>query len=381
VPGLLPTVDPDGLLEFSVVFTDRSLNHMSQRFQGVMRDISGILKHTYNAHAAVVVPGGGSYGMESVARQFASGRKALVIRNGWFSYRWTQIFEMGAIPAQSIVLKARPLAAGPKAPWTPPPIGEVLTTIRAERPDVVFAAHVETASGILLPDEYLAAIAGAVHAYGGLFVLDCIASGAVWVDMEACGIDVLISAPQKGWSSSPGVALVMLGANARKAIDSTTSTSFALDLKKWLAIMEAYEKGSHAYHATMPTDSLASLRDTMKETERFGFERARDAQWELGNKVRALLARAGFPSVAAPAFAAPGVVVSYTDDPDIQSGKKFLGAGLQIAAGVPLQCDEPADYRTFRMGLFGLEKLGHVDRTVAALEQALATIAEPAAVR
>jgi aspartate aminotransferase-like enzyme len=377
----LPTVDPDGLLEFSVVFTDRSLNHMSQRFQGVMRDITGILKHVYNAPTAVIVPGGGTYGMESVARQFAGGKNVLVIRNGWFSYRWTQIFEMGGIPATSSVLKARPLGSGAKAPWTPPPINEVVTAIRAQRPDVVFAAHVETASGIILPDEYLSAVAAAVHAYGGLFVLDCIASGAIWVDMEACGIDILISAPQKGWSSTPGSALVMLGAAARGAIDNTASTSFALDLRKWLAITEAYEKGGHAYHATMPTDSLERLRDTMKETERFGFERAREAQWDLGNKVRALFARAGLPSVAAPAFAAPGVVVSYTDDKDIHSGKKFLDTGLQVAAGVPLQCDEPAEYRTFRVGLFGLEKLANVDRTVGALEKALAKMSEPAAVR
>jgi aspartate aminotransferase-like enzyme len=377
----LPTVDPDGLLEYSVVFTDRSLNHMSQRFQGVMRDITGILKHVYNAPTAVVVPGGGTYGMESVARQFAGGKNVLVIRNGWFSYRWTQIFEMGDIPATSSVLKARPLGSGAKAPWTPPPINEVVTAIRAHRPDVVFAAHVETASGIILPDEYLSAVATAVHAYGGLFVLDCIASGAIWVDMEACGIDILISAPQKGWSSTPGSALVMLGAAARAAIDGTTSTSFALDLRKWLAITEAYEKGGHAYHATMPTDSLERLRDTMKETERFGFERAREAQWDLGNKVRALFAHAGLPSVAAPAFAAPGVVVSYTDDKEVQSGKKFLDTGLQVAAGVPLQCDEPAEYRTFRVGLFGLEKLANVDRTVATLEKALAKMGEPAAVR
>ncbi|HEY7904461.1 MAG TPA: aminotransferase class V-fold PLP-dependent enzyme [Casimicrobiaceae bacterium] len=381
MPGLLPTVDPDGLLEYSVVFTDRSLNHMSQRFQGVMRDITGILKHVYNAPTAVVVPGGGTYGMESVARQFAGGKNVLVIRNGWFSYRWTQIFEMGDIPATSSVLKARPLGSGAKAPWTPPPINEVVTAIRAHRPDVVFAAHVETASGIILPDEYLSAVATAVHAYGGLFVLDCIASGAIWVDMEACGIDILISAPQKGWSSTPGSALVMLGAAARAAIDGTTSTSFALDLRKWLAITEAYEKGGHAYHATMPTDSLERLRDTMKETERFGFERAREAQWDLGNKVRALFAHAGLPSVAAPAFAAPGVVVSYTDDKEVQSGKKFLDTGLQVAAGVPLQCDEPAEYRTFRVGLFGLEKLANVDRTVATLEKALAKMGEPAVVR
>jgi aspartate aminotransferase-like enzyme len=366
------------VLEYSVVFTDRSLNHMSQRFQGVMRDISGVLKHVYGAPTAIVVPGGGTYGMEAIARQFAQGRKCLVIRNGWFSYRWTQIFEMGAIPAEASVLKARPLASAPQAPWVPPPIGEVVAAIRAHRPDVVFAAHVETASGIILPDDYLSAVAAAVHAAGGLFVLDCIASGAIWVDMEACGIDILVSAPQKGWSSTPGAALVMLGAGARKVIDTTTSSSFALDLRKWLAIMEAYEKGGHAYHATLPTDSLLQLRDTMKETEHFGFEKARDAQWDLGNKVRALLARSGYPSVAANGYAAPGVVVSYTDDKDVQSGGRFVAAGLQAAAGVPLQCEEAPEFRTFRIGLFGLDKLGNIARTVDTLEQSLHTIAGPA---
>ncbi|MEO6929637.1 MAG: aminotransferase class V-fold PLP-dependent enzyme [Casimicrobiaceae bacterium] len=378
MPGLLPAVDPDGLLEYSVVFTDRSLNHMSQRFQGVMRDISGVLKHVYGATTAIVVPGGGTYGMESVARQFATGKKCLVIRNGWFSYRWTQILDMGGIAAQSTVLKARPLTAGAQSAWTPPPIDEVIASIRSERPQVVFAAHVETASGIILPDDYVRAMADAVHAVGGLMVLDCIASGAIWVDMDACAVDILISAPQKGWSSTPGFALVMLNARARAAIDTTASTSFALDLRKWLAIMEAYEKGGHAYHATLPTDSLTRMRDMMKETERFGFDKARDAQWDLGTKARAALARAGFPSVAAQGFAAPGVVVSYTDDANVHSGAKFVAAGLQAAAGVPLQCDEPAHYRTFRIGLFGLDKLGNVERTVKTLEDALATLSAPA---
>lgn len=378
MPGLLPSVDPDGLLEYSVVFTDRSLNHMSQRFQGVMRDISSVLKHVYGAPTAIVVPGGGTYGMEAIARQFANGKKCLVVRNGWFSYRWTQIFDMGRIPAESIVLKARSGGSGRQAPWAPPPIGDVVESIRSNRPDLVFAAHVETASGIILPDDYLRALADAVHAVGGLFVLDCIASGAVWVDMEACGIDVLISAPQKGWSSTPGFALVMLGAQARKVMDGSTSTSFSLDLRKWLTIMEAYEKGGHAYHATLPTDSLTRMRDMMKETEQFGFDKARDAQWELGNKVRALLARSGYPSVAADGFAAPGVVVSYTGDKDVQSGSKFIAAGLQAAAGVPLACDEPADFQTFRLGLFGLDKLANIDRTVKALQNALSDIADPA---
>ncbi len=378
MPGLLPNVDPDGLLEYSVVFTDRSLNHMSQRFQGVMRDIGATLRHVYNAQAVAVVPGGGTFGMEAVARQFATGKRVLVLRNGWFSYRWTQIFDMGKIPAQATVLKARPTRAGSEAPFAPAPIDEVVATIRSEKPDVVFAPHVETASGIILPDSYLRAVADAAHEHGGLFVLDCIASGAIWVDMEACGVDVLISAPQKGWSSTPGAALVMFSARGRTAVDGTTSTSFAIDLRKWLDIMGAYEKGGHAYHGTLPTDSLLRLRDAMKDTERFGFERARAAQQALGTQVRALMKSHGFPSVAAEGYEAPGVVVSYTSDKDVHSGAKFIAQGLQAAAGVPLQCDEPADFRTFRVGLFGLDKLGNVDRTVANLARALDEIASPA---
>jgi aspartate aminotransferase-like enzyme len=377
MPGLRPDVDPDGLLEYSVVFTDRSLNHMSQRFQRVMCDISGILKHVYNAHSAIVVPGGGTFGMEAVARQFATGKRCLVIRNGWFSYRWSQIFDAGKIPAEATVLKARRIGDEKHAPFAPAPLEEVVDSIRTNRPDAVFAPHVETASGILLPDSYLRAVGDAIHAVGGLFVLDCVASGALWVDMEACGVDVLITAPQKGWSSTPGFALVMLSQRARTAIETTTSTSFACDLRKWLAIMEAYEKGGHAYHATLGTDSLARLRDTMRETEQAGFENMRAAQRELGAKVRALLARHGFASVAAEGFQSPSVVVSYTDDKDMQSARKFLDQGLQAAAGVPLQCDEPADFQSFRIGLFGLDKLGNVNRSVSNLEHVLAKIASP----
>lgn len=374
MPGLLPHVDPEGLLEFSVVYTDRALNHMSSKFQGVMRDISATLKEAYHAKSALVVPGSGTFGMEAVARQFATGQKVLVIRNGWFSYRWTQIFDMGSIPSSATVLKARPVAAGPEAAYAPAPIAEVVATIQREKPALVFAAHVETASGMLLPDDYLRAVGEAVHAVGGLFVLDCIASGAIWVDMVANQVDVLISAPQKGWSGSPGCAFVMLSERARTQIDSTTSTSFACDLRKWLQMMETYEGGAFAYHTTMPTDALARVRDVMLETKAFGFERARAAQQQLGQRVRALLASQGFKSVAAPGFEAPGVVVSYTTDADIHSSKKFRELGLQTAAGVPLQCDEPADFRTWRIGLFGLDKLGHIDRTVGHLEQALAKV-------
>ncbi len=371
MPGLLPNVDPDGLLEFSVVYTDRALNHMSKSFQSVMTDISSILKEVYNAPSAVLVPGSGTYGMEAVARQFAHGKHVMVIRNGWFSYRWTQIFDMGSIPASSTVLKARQTAKGAQAPWIPAPITEVQAAIAKEKPALVFAPHVETASGMILPDEYLKAVADAVHAVGGLFVLDCIASGAVWVDMKATGVDVLISAPQKGWSSSPCCAMVLLSERARAAIDGTTSSSFACDLKKWLQIMETYEKGGHAYHATLPTDALTRLRAAMKETQAYGFAKVKAEQQALGSKVRKLFESRGLPSVAAEGFKAPGVVVSYTTDPDIQSGKKFLAEGLQTAAGVPLQCDEGADFMTFRIGLFGLDKWHNVDKTVAKLAEAL----------
>ncbi len=369
--GLLPDIDPEGLLEYSVVFTDRSLNHMSRSFQAVMNDISETLKKVYGAEAVAVVPGGGTSAMEAVARQFATGMKCLVIRNGWFSFRWTQIFEMGGIPSATTVLKARPIDDSEHPSFMPAPVEEVVATIEAERPDMVFAPHVETSSGMILPDDYLRSVADAVHGVGGMFVLDCIASGAIWVDMKVSGVDVLISAPQKGWSSSPCAGLVMLNSVALERLKSTTSTSFAGDLRKWLEIMQAYEKGGHAYHATMPTDALARFRDTMKETEAYGFSKVRGEQKELGDKVRALLVDKGIKSVAAEGFQAPGVVVSYTDDAGIQDGKKFAEAGLQIAAGVPLRCDESETFQTFRLGLFGLDKLHNVDRTVELLNRGL----------
>jgi aspartate aminotransferase-like enzyme len=369
--ALFPSIDPDGLIEYSVVYTDRSLNHMSKAFQGVMNDISSTLKQVYNASAVTIVPGSGTFGMEAVARQLATKQKCLVIRNGWFSFRWTQILEMGDIPAAVTVLKARAIEDGPQAAMAPAPIAEVIAAIQAEKPQVVFAPHVETASGMLLPDDYLRAVADAVHSVGGLFVLDCIASGTLWVDMQACGIDVLISAPQKGWSASPCCALVMLSEQALARVNATQSSSFACDLKKWLQIMQAYEQGGHAYHATMPCDALARFRDVMQETQAYGFAKVREEQIQLGLQARRLMTAKGFKSVAAEGFQAPGVVVSYTDDSAIKSGQKFAAQGLQTAAGVPLMCDEPADFQTFRIGLFGLEKLHNIERTVATLGQAL----------
>ncbi len=379
MPGLLPDVDPDGLLEFSVVYTDRALNHMSKKFVGVVQDILGVLKEVYNAHTAVLIPGSGTFGMEAVARQFANREKVLIVRNGWFSYRWTQIFDEGGLGGGSIVCKARKQGEGAQDPWAPALAADVAETIRVERPKVVFAPHVETASGIMLSDDYLKTISDAAHEVGALMVLDCVASGAMWVDMQKTGVDVLISAPQKGWSSTPCCAMVMLSERARQAIESTQSSSFSCDLKKWMTIAEGYEKGQHAYHTTMPTDALVKLRDVMLETREYGFAKVRDEQLALGNKVRQLLESRGFPSVAAEGFKAPGVVVSYTTNPEIQSGKAFMAVGLQTASGVPLQCDEGPDFKTFRIGLFGLEKWHNVDRTVNYLAKALDAIGVPPA--
>ena len=371
MPALLDTVDPNGLEEFSVVFTDRSLNSMSKAFQQVMTDISGMLKDVYNADAVAVVPGGGTFGMEAVARQFARGAEVLVVRNGWFSYRWSQIFETGDLTANTTVLKARQTANASPSPFAPAPIDEVVEAIRSQKPDIVFAPHVETSAGVILPDDYIKAMAEAAHDAGGLMVLDCIASGCAWVDMRALGVDVLISAPQKGWSSSPCAGLVLMSSRAEARLGETQSDSFAIDLAKWHNIMQAYENGGHAYHATMPTDALRAFRDVMQESREYGFDRLKEAQWALGNAVRAMLKEKGVVSVAADGFGAPGVVVSYTTDPDIQNGSKFAAQGMQIAAGVPLQCDEPADFRTFRLGLFGHDKLYDVEGTVARLKRVI----------
>ena len=369
----LSKVDPDGLEEFSVVFTDRSLNHMSAKFQGVMRDISGMLREVYNGAAVALVPGGGTYAMESVARQFGRG-KVLILRNGWFSYRWTQMFEAGGFATETTVVMARQAGNEPTAAYAPPPIEEVVAKIHEAKPDAVFAPHVETSSGIILPDDYIAAMAAAAHEVGALMVLDAIASGCVWVDMGALGVDVLISAPQKGWSASPSAGVVVLSPAAEARLEATASDSFALDLKKWRAMMAAYEGGGHAYHATMPTDAIVGFRDAMAETKAMGFEAAKAAQWALGRAVRTLLAGRGVKSVAADGFQAPGVVVSYTADAGVQNGSKFREQGLQIAAGVPLQLGEGAEFRTFRIGLFGLDKLNDVDGTVARLERAVEAV-------
>lgn len=376
MPGLLPDVDPNGLVEYSVVYTDRSVNHMSLSFREVMTDISLTLKEVYNADAVAVVPGSGTFGMEAVARQFATNQNVMVIRNGWFSYRWTQILEMGSIASSHTVSMANPVKDEEQAPYAPPDLDLVLTKIHEEKPKVVFAPHVETSAGMLLPDSYITQVADATHQSGGIMVLDCIASGALWVDMKETGVDVIVSAPQKGWSGTPCCALVMMSQRALDILQSTESSSFACDLKKWREIMEAYENGGHAYHATMPTDGLKTFRNVMKETQSLGFEAMKEAQIELGNKIRAVLEEHGYKSVAADGYKSPGVIVSYTNDPAIKSGAKFSQAGMQIAGGVPLKCGEPEDFSTFRIGLFGLDKLTNIQRTVETFASTLATVQE-----
>lgn len=369
--ALRQDIDPNGLLEYSVVYTDRALNHMSKVFQQVMNDLSSNLKSVYNADAVAIVPGSGTYGMEAVARQLVNNEDCLIIRNGWFSYRWTQILEKGNIAKSSKVLTANREEGKTPKPFAPVAIDEAVAKIKEAKPAIVFAPHVETSSGIILSEDYIKALSDAVHSVGGLLVIDCIASGCVWLDMKDLGIDVLISAPQKGWSSTPGAGLVMLSDAAVKKVESTESDSFSLDLKQWLNIMRAYENGGHAYHATMPTDSLRQFRDAINEAKEVGFDKLCEAQWELGKRIRKVLADKGIESVAAEGFEAPGVVVAYTDRDDMHKGSAFAEAGMQIAAGVPLQVGEPENFKTFRLGLFGLDKLTDVDGAVQRFEKAL----------
>jgi len=374
MPALRNDIDPDGLLEYSVVFSDRSLNSMSAAFGDVMRDISRIMRNAYGAASVAVVPGGGTYGMEAIARQFVRDARVMVIRNGWFSYRWSQIIDAGGLASHTTVLAARQLADETDAPFAPLPLDEILARIREEKPDVVFCPHVETSAGMMMPDDFIAAVTACVHEHGGMFVLDCVASGTVFVNLEQTGVDVLLTAPQKGWRASPCAALVMMSPRARTRLDETTSSSFANDLKKWTQIMETYEGGAHAYHATMPTDALRHFRDALIEAEAFGLEALKAAQIRLGQEVRQLLGRYQYKSVAADGFEAPSVVVCFAPNAEMKSGKAFAEQGLQIAAGVPLECGEREDYASFRIGLFGLDKLSDPERTVAHLETALEQI-------
>jgi len=361
--------------EYSVIYTDRALNLMSPPFQQVMRDLNDILKKTYQAHKVAIIPGSGTFGMEAVARQFATNEHVLVIRNGFFSYRWTQILDMGNIPASHSVCKAQVVTE--QYQYGPPDVDTVVVPkIHEEKPAVVFLPHVETSTGMIVSNEYIQTIAQAIHQVGGLLVLDCIASGTVWINMQELGVDVLISAPQKGWSGPACCAMVMLSEKATMKMNETTETSFSLSLTKWCGIMDKYEGGAFAYHTTMPTDALREFHNVAIEMNNIGMESLCEAQKELGRKARQALQQRGLVSVAADGFDAPGVLVYYTPcaPHHITSAvvsQRFKDQGLQIATGVPWQIDEPDNVQSFRIGLFGLDKLLRVDETVRILQDAL----------
>ena len=364
------------LREFSVVFTDRSLNSMSSSFQEVMCGLHEGLTEVYGAKSCVIIPGGGSYAMEAVARQFARNEKVLVIRNGWFSFRWTQIFDQGVTPTHAEIVKAQPDTDLADQQFSPAPIEDIVAMIKSTKPRLVVSPHVETSAGLLMPDDYLTQIAEAAHEVGAIFVLDCVASGALWVEMAKIGVDVLITAPQKGWTSTPCAGVVMLSEAAVARLDETQSDSFVLDLKKWHQIMTAYLNGGHAYHATMPTDGLSQFYDTLCEVKSFGYDRAKQAQIELGSRLRLLMEQRGYKSLAADGFKSPSVIVSHTERDDMKNGAAFAANGVQIAAGVPLECGESADFKTFRVGLFGLDKLADIDGTISDFMQALDMVSD-----
>jgi aspartate aminotransferase-like enzyme len=379
---VVPKSDFGQYQEYSVIFTNRALNLMSDPFQKVMRDLNTLLKETYNARKVAIIPGSGTFGMEAVARQFATDRHVMVLRNGWFSFRWTEIFDMGgigkSIPRSHTVLKAQPVnnpddSKDGHVQFQPYPIEEVLKKIREERPAVFFAPHVETSTGMILPDDYIRKITQAMHEVGGIFVLDCIASGAIWVDMKDLGIDVVISAPQKGWTGPACAALVMMSERARELMNNTEETSFSISLKRWSAIMDTYEKGGFGYHTTMPTDALRDFHEISVETMKFGIPELKEAQSSLGKQAHEILGSKGLTSVAAKGFQAPGVLVYYSptgvENPAMMM--KFKNQGLQIAMGVPWRIDEPDGLKTFRIGLFGLDKMGNIPKALHTFEDAL----------
>ena len=363
---------------------------MSDPFQTVMRDLNTCLQTTYQADKVAIIPGSGTFGMEAVMRQFAREEHVLVIRNGWFSFRWTEIADMGgivngiSIPKSHTVLKARPVERADQdtqdtcphpqyAQYAPYPIDDVIERVHAERPAVLFAPHVETSTGMMLSDDYIRKAAAAMHEVGGLFVLDCIASGTVWADMKDLGVDVVISAPQKGWTGPACAALVMMSERAVAKMERTDEDSFSLSLKRWSSIMDLYERRGFGYHTTMPTDALRDFHEVTVETMRYGMAELKAAQLELGATARELLDSRGLTSVAAPGSEAPGVLVYYSprgvDNPLMMT--RFKNHGLQIAMGVPWRIDEPHGTRTFRLGLFGLDKMKNIPGTVGKLEKAL----------
>lgn len=374
--NIIPKEDFGEFKEYSVIHTDRSLNLMSDPFQRVMRDLNLLLKKTYNADKVAIIPGSGTFGMEAVARQFATDEHVMVIRNGWFSYRWTEIFEMGDIPKSHTVLKAKPVDPSldqEQYQYAPCPVDEVVAKIYEERPATLFCAHVETSTGMILPDDYIRKVSAAMHDIGGIFVLDCIASGTVWADMKDLGADIVISAPQKGWTGPCCAGLVMMSEHAIQKMETTKETSFAMSLKRWSAIMDTYEAGGFGYHTTMPTDALRDFHEISVETLKVGLPELKENQLELGKQARAALDERGLTSVSAPGYQAPGVLVyhspSDTANPEMMA--KFKKHSLQIAMGVPWQLDEPEGMKTFRLGLFGLDKLGDIDGTLSTLTAAL----------
>jgi aspartate aminotransferase-like enzyme len=367
-------IDPTGLLEYSVVFTDRSLNHMSQSFQDVMRGLNHGLTNVYGAASCIIVPGGGTFAMESVARQFARNESVLIIRNGWFSYRWTQIFDQGNTTNHAEVARAIPSNTSAEQQFAPMPVDSICQEIRTNKPRLVVGPQVETSAGLLLPDNYIKQVAEAAHEAGAIFVLDCVAAGALWVDMRSLGVDVLITAPQKGWTATPCAGVVMLSELAIARLSETESDSFALDLKRWDGIMRAYLNGGHAYHATLPTDGLATFYQAYLEMVDIGIDSLKARQIKLGVSVRNMMNEFGFKSLAADGFQSPTVVVCHTTRDDLKNGSAFAAAGLQIAAGVPLQCGESDDLKTFRIGLFGIDKLMNEDRTLTHLRDCLKKI-------
>jgi len=376
----------EGLKEFSVVYTDRALNMMSSEFVTVMQDISKTLKEVYNAKYTAIIPGAGTYAMEAVARQFGKARKVMVIRNGYFSYRWTDIFTRCNIPkGEETILKAFPAEEGDQPQYIPMPIEKVLAAIKAERPDAVFAPHVETSVGMILPDEYIKRVTAAVHEVGGVFVLDCIASGTIWLDMEELGIDALISAPQKGWSGPCCVGIVALSERGYGRVQETEGDSMVTNLKMWCHVMSEYEEGRFKYYTTLPTDALRTFRDVMLETKAFGFAKAKQEQWRLGRLVRSEMRKYGFKGVPIPEYQSPGVVVLYIPktmtDPKKERNffQEFKAEGLQIAGGVPWKLGEPAGRgpkQTFRIGLFGIDKLKNVESTVKTLTSVVKNIVQ-----
>ena len=326
----------------------------------------------------LLIPRSGTFGMEAAARSFATDKHVMVLRNGWFSFRWTEIFDHAgpnSIPKSHTVLKAQPQPNNGIGPvqYAPYPIEEVVAKIYEEKPAAFFAPHVETSTGMILPDEYMKKISDAVHDVGGVFVLDCIASGTVWVDMKELGVDVIISAPQKGWTGPACCAMVMMSDLAAKKMAEAKESSFSLSLKKWTTLMESYENGGWAYHTTMPTDGIRDFHEVTVETMKFGIGNLKNSQLALGKSAHAMLESKGLVSVAAPGFQAPGVLVYHSpcasENPIMLN--KFKEYGLQIAMGVPWRIDEPEVMKTFRVGLFGLDKMGDIEGTVSTLENAV----------